>query len=208
MCERFIFGHIQSPNQQNQPTLPPPHLPKVRRFHAFSSHLPKVRKGTTSPRAACSRIFQHPTPCPPSEGESFPRIFVPPSEGAQRHHLPESRLQPHFPTPHTMPTFQRCAVSPHFRPTFRRCAETPPPREPPAAAFFLPPLLTHLPKVSRFTAFSSHLPKVSHFPAFSSHLSLLRKEWRKRAVCLLLPKGLRRSGCQGMAQDGATAARG
>ena len=26
---------------------------------------------------------------------------------------------------------------------------------------------------------------------------LLRKEWQKSAVCLLLPKGLRRSGCQG-----------
>ena len=29
---------------------------------------------------------------------------------------------------------------------------------------------------------------------------LLRKEWRKRAVCLLLLKGLRRSGCRG--EDG------
>ncbi len=65
---------------------PPPyhaHLPKVSRFPAFSSHLPKVRKGTTATRAACSRVSPSTVPCPPSEGESFPRIFVSPSEGGR-----------------------------------------------------------------------------------------------------------------------------
>ena len=75
------------------------HLPKVSHFHAFSSHLPKVRRTITATRTACSCIFQHPTPFPPPEGESFPRIFVPPSEGAQNHHRHKNRLQPHFPPP-------------------------------------------------------------------------------------------------------------
>ena len=65
---------------------PPPyhaHLPKVSHFPAFSSHLPKVRKGTTATRTACSRVFPSTVPCPPSEGASFPRIFVSPSEGGR-----------------------------------------------------------------------------------------------------------------------------
>ena len=60
------------------------HLPKVRTFPTFSTHLPKVRRSRTAPRTACSRISPSTVPFPPSEGEQFPYIFYSPSEGAQK----------------------------------------------------------------------------------------------------------------------------
>ena len=61
-----------------------PHLPKVSNFPTFSTHLPKVRRSRTAPRAVCSRISPSTVPFPPSEGEQFPYIFYSPSEGAQK----------------------------------------------------------------------------------------------------------------------------
>ena len=69
-----------------------PHLPKVRTFPTFSTHLPKVRRSRIAPSAVCSRISPPIVPFPPSEGEPFPHIFYSPSEGAQKHCRPESRL--------------------------------------------------------------------------------------------------------------------
>ena len=61
-----------------------PHLPKVSNFPTFSTHLPKVRRSRTAPRAACSLISPPIVPFPPSEGVQFPYIFYSPSEGAQK----------------------------------------------------------------------------------------------------------------------------
>ena len=52
------------------------HLPKVRNFHAFYAHLPKVRKGHTAPRAYCSHVCRYIMPIPPSEGEKFPAFYA------------------------------------------------------------------------------------------------------------------------------------
>ena len=71
---------------------------------------------------------------------------------------PCHRLSHH--TPYPPSTFRRCAIFPHFRLTFRRCVETSQLRECPVSAFFLPPRISHLPKVCNIPAFSSHLPKV------------------------------------------------
>ena len=71
---------------------------------------------------------------------------------------PCHRLSHH--TPYPSSTFRRCAVFPRFRLTFRRCVESPHLRERPVSAFFLPPRVSHLPKVCSIPAFSSHLPKV------------------------------------------------
>ena len=65
------------------PTLCPFHLPKVCNFAAFSSHLPKVRRGRAPTRAYCSRVSPSTMPVPPSGGAQFPRVFASPSEGAQ-----------------------------------------------------------------------------------------------------------------------------
>ena len=68
------------------------HLPKVRTFPTFPTHLPKVLRSRTAPRATCSRISPSTASFPPSEGEDFPHIFYSPSEGAQKPHCPERRL--------------------------------------------------------------------------------------------------------------------
>ena len=68
------------------------HLPKVGRFPTFSTHLPKVRRSRTASKTTCSLISPSTVPFPPSEGAQFPHIFYSPSEGAQKHCRPESRL--------------------------------------------------------------------------------------------------------------------
>ena len=139
----------------------PPHLPKVCKFPTFSTHLRKVSRSRTVPRAACSRVFPSTVPFPPSEGVQVSHISYSPSEGEQKPHRPESRLWPCFPFHCAFPTFRRCASFPHFLLTFRRWAEAAPSREPPVAAFSHPLCLSHLPKVCKFPTFSTHLPKVS-----------------------------------------------
>ena len=61
-------------------------------------------------------------------------------------------------------TFRRCAEFPCFRLTFRRCAEASLLRERPVSVFFLPPCISHLPKV-RGVATSSRAPCVRVSPA-------------------------------------------
>ena len=68
------------------------HLPKVCSFPTFSTHLPKVRRSRTATKTTCSRISPSIVPFPPSGGGQFPHIFYSPSEGAQKHCRPESRL--------------------------------------------------------------------------------------------------------------------
>ena len=130
---------------------------------AFSSHLPKVRGDITASRMPCISVFPAAAHFPPSEGVQYSRIFVSPSEGAWRHHSFESALYQRFSCRRAFPTFRRCAVFPCFRLTFRRCVETSQLRECPVSAFFLPPCVSHLPKVRSIPLFSSHLPKVRSF---------------------------------------------
>ena len=94
---------------------------------------------------------------------TFRRCAESPSEGAWSRHIFESALCPCFSCRRAFPTFRRCAEFPCFRPTFRRCVESPHLRERPVSAFFLPPCISHLPKVRRFPSSSSHLPKVRSF---------------------------------------------
>ena len=82
---------------------------------------------------------------PPSKGESFPRIFVPP-----------------------LHSFGRSRGNAHLRHSFGRSSEV-----------------------------EHGQNGCTECCGADSQNSLLPKEWQKRAVCLLLPKGLRRSGCQG-----------
>ena len=142
--------------------LPPciSHLPKVCRIPVFSSHLPKVRGVVTASRTPCVRVSPAAVAFPPSEGVQNSRVFVPPSEGARSRHCFESALCPCFSCRRGIPTFRRCAEYPCFCPTFRRCAESSLLREHPVSVFFLPPCVSHLPKVRRIPVFSSHLPKV------------------------------------------------
>ena len=96
------------------------HLRKVCRIPAFSPHLRKVRRSVTASRALCIRVSSSPAPFPPSEGVQNSRVFVSPSEGAQKRHCIESALYPCFFSPCTFPTFGRCAEFPRFRLTFGR----------------------------------------------------------------------------------------
>ena len=136
------------------------HLPKVCRFPAFSSHLPKVCGGVTASRALCVSVSPATVAFPPSKGAQISRVFVSPSEGVWSRHCFESALCPCFSCHRGIPTFQRCADFPCFRLTFRRCVESPHLREPPVSVFLQSSCISHLPKVCRFPAFSSHLPKV------------------------------------------------
>ena len=98
------------------------HLPKVRRFPVFSSHLPKVCGVATSSRALCVSVSPATVAFPPSKGAQISRVFVSPSEGARSRHCFESALCPCFSCGRAFPTFRRCAVFPRFSLTFRRCA--------------------------------------------------------------------------------------
>ena len=139
------------------------HLPKVRRFPVFSSHLPKVCGVATSSRALCVSVSPATVAFPPSKGAQISRVFVPPTEGAWSRHIFESPLYPCFSSHRAFSTFQRCADFPCFRLTFRRCAESSLLRERPVSVFLQPPCVSHLPKVRRIPTFSSHLPKVRSF---------------------------------------------
>ena len=75
------FGAVAVPHPCTYPCRGLTHLPKVRRFPAFSAHLPKVCRCITASRTPCGRISPSAVPVPPSEGETISRVFRPPSEG-------------------------------------------------------------------------------------------------------------------------------
>ena len=81
-----------STSAYHRPAFSLSHLRKVSKFRTISTHLPKVRRSRTTPRAACSLVSPPTVPFPPSEGGLFPYNFYSPSEGAQKPHCPASRL--------------------------------------------------------------------------------------------------------------------
>ena len=134
------------------------HLPKVRLFPAFSTHLPKVRRWGTATRTP---VAAFPSPACSSH---LPKVRHFPAFSA---HLPKVRRcitalrtpVAAFPFPPDLPHLPKVRHFPAFSthlPKVRRWGTA---LRTPVAAFPSPPDLPHLPKVRHFPAFSTHLPK-------------------------------------------------
>ena len=114
-------------------------------FPTFSTHLPKVRRSTAAPRAACSLISPPIVPFPPSR-----RCAV---------------------SPHFLLTFRRCAEAALPRAPSVAAFPHPPYHSHLPKVSSFPTFSTHLPKVRSFPTFSTHLPKVRR----KNQVNLLRQ---------------------------------